>query len=129
MFAFELLGRIGWYQIALQPLVLALTFGGLLLSVACGGAKGGILRCRPFLVIARISYPLDLIHITFVPLALAWSGYGAGAGLGSFMLYLGGYLLLSFAAAFILHFSVEKPFLLVKDQLGQAEPKSAPATP
>ena len=119
LFAVELLGRIGWYQIALQPLVLALTFGGLLLSAACGGTRGDLLRCRPFLIVARISYPLYLIHITFVPLALAWSGYAAGAGLGHFLLYLGGYLLLSLTAAFVLHFSVEKPFLLVKDLMGQ----------
>ena len=127
LFAVELLGRIGWYQIALQPLVLALTFGGLLLSVACGGARGGILRCRPFLIIARISYPLYLIHITFVPLALAWSGYAAGAGLGQFLFYLSSYLLLSFAGALVLHFSVEKPFLLVKDLLGQADGNKARA--
>lgn len=117
LFAGQLLGQIGWYQKILQPLVLSLTFGGLLLSVAFGGAKGGILRSHILLIVARISYPLYLIHIALVPLALVWTGFFVGASPLDFLGYLTVYLVISFVAAFLLHFSVEKPFLLLKDHL------------
>ncbi len=124
LFVVELLGELGWYQKILQPLVLSLTFGGLLLSVVFGGAKSGLLRARSLMVIARISYPLYLIHITFVPLALALSGFADGPF--DFLRFLAIYLGLSFTAALVLHFAVEKPFLLVKDQLGQTAPRVEP---
>lgn len=123
LFVGELLGQIGLYEKVFQPLVLSLTFGGLLLSVASGGAKGGLLRSKILLIVARISYPLYLIHITFVPLALALSGYTFGASPYEFLRYLAIYSILSFAAAFVLHFSVEKPFLLLKDYLWKSSLK------
>ncbi len=121
----ELLGQVGIYEKLFQPLVLSLTFGGMLLAAVLGGAPSGILGARPLLIIARISYPLYLIHIPLVPLALAITGYGIGQESGAFLAYFGVFLLLSFLAAFALHFAVEKPFLLLKDRLSQGWSKQA----
>ena len=115
LFFGELLDHFGWYQKILQPLILSLGFGGLLLSVACGGAKGCFLRSHWLLIIARISYPLYLIHIAFVPLALVLSGITFGTGWSEVLQYFSIYLALSMVAGFLLHFSVEKPFLVLKD--------------
>lgn len=125
LFAGELLGDIGWYEKTLQPLVLSLTFGGLLLAAACGGTAGAILTSRPLLVVARISYPLYLIHMTLVAAAAVLAGYALGGGVAELSRYLVIYLSLSFSAALILHFAVEKPFLLLKDQLWSGAPRLA----
>lgn len=125
LFAGELLGDIGWYEKTAQPLVLSLTFGGLLLGAACGGSRGGILTSQPMLVVARVSYPLYLIHMTLVASAAALAGYALGGGVASLVWYLAVYLSLSLGAALILHYAVEKPFLLVKEQLAVGSPRLA----
>ena len=77
------------------------------------------------LAVARLSYPLYLIHWTLVPLALALTGFRAGDPPSVFLGYLGVFLSLSFGYAFVLHFVVEKPFLLLKDWLWSARPDAA----
>lgn len=125
----ELLGQVGVYEKLFQPLVLSMTFGAMLLAAVLGGAPGSLLGTRPLLVIARISYPLYLIHIPLVPLALAMTGYETGHESGAFIEYFTVFLLLSFLAAFALHFAVEKPFLLLKDLLSHGWSRQAEASP
>ena len=120
LFTGELLSEFRWYEKILQPLVISLTFGGMLLSVLFGGSKGQILRSHFFLVIARISYPLYLIHFAFVPLALTLTGYNVGDDFFAFLGYLAVFVGVSTFAALLLHFSVEKPFLILKDSLRKA---------
>ncbi len=121
LFGFELLGRIGWYQKIFQPLVLSLTFAGLLLPAAFGVAPARALRHHGPLVLARISYPLYLIHVPLIPLTMALSGYQAGSGALAFAGYFAIFTVVSCLAAFALHFAVEKPFLLLKARLWSGE--------
>lgn len=116
LFGWELLGEVGGYQKVFQPLVLSITFGALVLAAVMGGAPKRILGSRLLLIIARISYPLYLIHIPLVPLSLALSGYEAGQDMTPFLQYVAVFLALSFVAAFALHYLIEKPFLLMKDR-------------
>ncbi|WP_282608990.1 acyltransferase [Pelagibius sp. Alg239-R121] len=122
LFGWELLEEAGIYEKLFQPLVLSITFGGMLLAAVQGGAPRLLLGNRCLLVVARISYPLYLIHIPLVPLALAMTGYRVEQGFDGFLGFFAGFWALSFLAAFALHFSVEKPFLLLKDRLSQKHP-------
>lgn len=117
IFLAELLGEIGWYQKVFQPLVLGLTFGGMVLSAPFGGANINLLRSRILMIVARISYSLYLIHLPLVPLAITYYESWSSTGIGSFLAYLVFFFTVSVLAALILHFVVEKPFLLLKDQL------------
>jgi peptidoglycan/LPS O-acetylase OafA/YrhL len=123
----NLLGEIGWYQKTVQPLVLSIAFGVVLLSAAAGGGPRRVLQSNWMLAVARLSYPLYLIHWTLVPLALALTGFRAGDPPSAFLGYLAVFLTLSFGYAFALHFVVEKPFLLLKDWLWSARPDAVPA--
>lgn len=125
----ELLGQVGYYEKLFQPLVLSVTFGGMLLGAVLGGAPRRLLGAWPLLIVARISYPLYLIHIPLVPLALAITEYRAEQVGGAFLAYFGVFLGLSFLAAFALHFGVEKPFLLLKDRWTRSEAKTVDAEP
>ena len=62
---------------------------------------------------ARLSYALYLVHLPLVPLAIALSAEQ------HFLVFWASYLILSYALALVIHFSVERPFLMLKDSLGQ----------
>ena len=103
--------------------VLAAGFGALLLGVLSlrGGRLSRLLSARPLLVLSRLSYSLYLVHMVFLQSVfvalgslLAWDHWPAGA---RFALYAPGLVLVSAAAAIVLHYGVEKPFLLLKDRL------------
>ncbi len=126
LFARELLGAIGWHTKTLQPLAISLTFGALVLAAIFDGAPG-VLRARSLLIVARISYPLYLIHMPLVPLALAWSGFEVGDGPLAFLGYVALFFGISILAALAVHFTVEKPFLILKDRLWPYRPLTAAA--
>lgn len=68
--------------------------------------------------IAKLAYPLYLVHLMIVPLAkVICTSVFTTVGSVSFMPYFMVYLALSFLAAMTLHFLVEKPFLLLKDRV------------
>ena len=67
----------------------------------------------PVRVVARLSYSLYLVHYPLVPLALVIAKTGEFPSLLFWTAYLG----LSAACACLLHFSVEKPFLILKSKL------------
>ncbi|PCI51535.1 MAG: hypothetical protein COB49_01590 [Alphaproteobacteria bacterium] len=129
LFGSELLGKIGWYQKIFQPLVLSLTFGGILMGAIFGGSPKYILGAYSLRVIARISYPLYLIHIPLLPLCLTLSGYQVGNGGFAFCQFLAVFFTLSGMAALFLHFVAEKPFLLLKDKMWSPPLKNIVATP
>ena len=72
---------------------------------------------------ARLSYCLYLVHYPLLPLAVALSPDGAFPVVGFWITYLA----VSFAVAGLLHFSVEKPFLVLKDKLARGRVARATA--
>ena len=104
--------------------VLAIGMGALVLGAALGGGPGGFLRQWWLLVLARISFSLYLIHLTLFPAVR--QALDAAVGLDTLapatqaLLFLPAYALVSIMAALILHYLVEKPFLLLKDRVRSA---------
>lgn len=105
----EFHANITAWDVWLQPTFFALLFGMMLLfAVSLGGEK---LKFEPFFrANARLSYALYLVHFPLIPLALNIS-----QNQPAFIFWIS-YLSLSYAAAIALHFSVEKPFLLLKSR-------------
>ena len=100
--------------------VLAIGMSGMLLGLALGGGPGAWFRGRRLFVVSKLSYTLYLVHYALIPVAtvLADATFGSTApsALTRFVLFLPVYLGLSFAAAAVLHYLVEKPFLVLRDR-------------
>ncbi len=114
----DMMARIGWWDMVLQPLVIALCFGAMVAGASLGGGPQKLLSIRPGIFFARISYPLYLIHMPLIPLCWALGGSHPEQGLaaaGSFLILYGG---LSVFMACVIHWLVEKPSLLLKDRVG-----------
>ncbi len=114
----ELLSRIGRWDQVVQPTALALTFGVLVLGCALGGRTGLALDRTSLRGLGQISYSAYLIHMPLIPLACLLAGAIPGRGPEGFWTFLPAFLTLSLAAALVLHFAVEKPFLRLKDRIG-----------
>ena len=110
----DFLAEITRFDVWLQPGLLSITFG---LMVWCAASlPDREPACEPFFrVNARLSYSLYLVHLPLIPFAVAL------AQNLHFMDFWVFYLLLSYAAALILHFVVEKPFLNLKQRATKNE--------
>lgn len=108
-----MMDTIDWWDKTLQPTVIALAFGGITFGLLFGGGPGRLFRAALLFFFARISYSLYLIHLPLVPLAQKLAG-SSQASNENFWVFLLIYIPLSVVAALLLHFSVEKPFLLLK---------------
>ena len=79
------------------------------------------LSARWMLFFSKISYSLYLVHMIFMQATLDWLDRAFGIASWptnlQFSLYLPVFCSLSIAAALILHYAVEKPFLLLKDRI------------
>lgn len=108
----DFMSSIGWRDVVIQPIHLAGLFaffvnGAILMAKVA-------LPFEPFVrAAARLSYTLYLVHIPLIPLSLSIAGGGNGS-LGRFWI---AYILLSICAALVLHYFVEKPFLLLKARI------------
>jgi peptidoglycan/LPS O-acetylase OafA/YrhL len=111
----EMMRDITWWDKTIQPTAVAFTFAAITYGLIFGGGPGALFRSTVLFVTARISYSLYLIHMPLVPLSLVLADYLAP---GSFVAFLGLFATISVAAALVLHFVVEKPFLGVKDRIG-----------
>ena len=92
----------------------------LLLGLILKGGPGQIFRSRPLLVLSRLAYSLYLVHLALLPAVQAFcdslpffDGLSRGA---QFLVFLPPYLLIATAAALVLHYGVEKPFLLLRER-------------
>jgi peptidoglycan/LPS O-acetylase OafA/YrhL len=114
-----LLDHIAFFdKVPLQSL-LSISAGALLLGLILKGGPGQIFRSRPLLVLSRLAYSLYLVHLALLPAVQAFSdslpffdGLSRGA---QFLVFLPSYLLTATAAALVLHYGVEKPFLLLRE--------------
>jgi len=111
-----MMSEITWWDKTLQPLVIASGFGGMAFGLLFGGGPGWIFRSAFLFFFARVSYTLYLVHFPLIPLSIKMAtdiAPGESAFLAFFMIYVA----LSVVAALLLHYLVEKPFLLVKDRV------------
>lgn len=124
---------VGWFAKTGLQTLLALGMGGLVLGAALGGAPGGILRQGWLLFLAKISFSLYLVHLALLPgvrQALdAAIGLAAMAPATQSLIFMPIFVAVSIGAALLLHYAVEKPFLLLKDRWdsGEAPQRSAAA--
>lgn len=113
----ELLGDIGWWDKTLQPDAIGLAFGAVVLGCALGGGPQHLLSSAVLRVIARVSYPLYLIHMALIPLCWRLVGAAPADGGRALVAFLPVFLGVSLLAAIAIHFAAEKPFLLLKDRI------------
>jgi len=118
-----LLEEVSALEAALVATLVALAFALILAGVLAGPGPrlGALLRSRPLLFFSKISYPLYLVHMLFVePVERALGGWAAWNSLGAnarFLVYLLAYSALSVGVATLVHYLVEKPFLLLKERI------------
>ena len=113
MFCTQMMAKIDAFDATAQPLLIALGFGGVLVGVLDREAAPGWLGARPLFVIAILSYTLYLVHMPLIPLATVVSITIGGALQPA--VFGTAVLVLSFIAALVIHFGVEKPFLILKE--------------
>jgi peptidoglycan/LPS O-acetylase OafA/YrhL len=107
----DFMSSIAWRDVLIQPLLLAGLFA-LFVNGAVLMTKVS-LPFEPFArVAARLSYTLYLVHIPLIPLSLMTAG-----GDGGLARFWTAYVFLSICAALLLHYLVEKPFLLLKARI------------
>ena len=117
----EFLLEITRFDAWVQPTLLAFLFGFMVFSTA--SLSGRTMQFAPFFrVNARLSYTLYLVHYPLLPLAFAI------AYQQHYLVFWASYLALSYTMAMLIHFGIEKPFLLMKKRLNEKE-AIAPSKP
>jgi peptidoglycan/LPS O-acetylase OafA/YrhL len=106
------MGFIDSFDVIAQPPIIACLCGLLTLGAVMMGHARLPLE-MPVRVVARLSYSLYLVHYPLLPFAMVIATSGEYPGPLFWTAYLG----LSAACACLLHFSVEKPFLVLKNKL------------
>ncbi len=112
-----MMNEITWWDKTLQPLVVALGFGGMTFGLLFGGGPSWIFRSVFLFFFARVSYTLYLVHFPLIPLSISIATAVAPAE-SAFAVFFAIFVTLSMMAALVLHYLVEKPFLLLKDRIG-----------
>jgi len=123
-----LLDSVSWFNVTFLYTLLAFSFGAVLLSLVSGRAP-----CAPFFrargphFFSKISYSLYLVHmifmgIVFVVLRDHFELARFSVGL-QFALYFPVFCACSIVGALALHYTIEKPFLILKDRLGAPRPR------
>jgi peptidoglycan/LPS O-acetylase OafA/YrhL len=115
--------EVGGGTAAWLPLILALGWGGVLLSiVARPDLAPSFFRAPVLAFFARISFSLYLVHdVLVMPVWSGLSKLGVWGELGKGMqllFYLGVYSVVSVIFALAVYYFVERPFLRIKDRVG-----------
>ena len=113
----NLMAQITLYDILLQPMLLSIGFGLILLAMALINPKTGWAASRFSLIGARLSYSLYLAHMALIPAAMVPALLSGTQGLALFGIFFIAFIALSVIASLALHFAVEKPFLQLKSRL------------
>jgi len=118
---FVMMDRITAYDKTIQQLVIGISFSFILFGLIDSEGKHTILRSKAGLFLARISYTLYLCHMLFIDWCYANYYPEDGGSLWHFGLYIGVFLLISILVACVLHYMVEKPFLILKDTVRRSK--------
>lgn len=116
VFGAPMMAEITVFDMTLQPLMIAASFGGIVFATLNRDrGRDHWLGSRLFFIIAVLSYTLYLVHMPLIPFA----GVLATALTGTFnpLLFAVYVLVLSLSLSLVIHFAVEKPFLLLKKSL------------
>lgn len=113
----NLMAQITLYDVLLQPILLSVGFGLILLATALINPKSGWAASRFSLIGARLSYSLYLVHMALIPAAMVPALLSGTQGLMLFAIFFVAFIALSLIASLALHFVVEKPFLQLKSRL------------
>jgi peptidoglycan/LPS O-acetylase OafA/YrhL len=122
-----LIGSVAWFDAGyirasvVVLLLVAVGFASIVLAVSTGPTPlSGLLSCRPLRFFAVTSYSIYLTHLAVVPIAESWLAslplYRGGSALTQWLLLAPLFIVLSVAAGLLLHWLVEKPFLLLKER-------------
>lgn len=128
-----LLNEINVFNSTVLFSLLAWGFGAVLLALVLEPSLGaGPLSSRAALIVSKLSYTLYLVHMCFIGASLslvrAIPGYDALPRGVQFLIYFPVFAAISTLAALALHFAVEKPFLILKDNYhAPARRKPVPA--
>lgn len=115
-----LLNQINAFNSTVLFSLLAWAFAAVLLAFVLQPSLGaGLMSSRAAMIVSRLSYTLYLVHMCFIGAALSLVRHlphfdTLPRGL-QFLIYFPVFTALSTIAALALHFTVEKPFLLLKD--------------
>lgn len=118
----RLLERVSWFDATILFSILSLGFGAVLLGLVLHrGPYADFFRGRTLFFFSKISYSLYLVHMVFLTSTYAlvdgWLGLDAYPIWIGLFLYLPIFCTVSILAALVLHYAVEKPFLLIKDRI------------
>jgi peptidoglycan/LPS O-acetylase OafA/YrhL len=115
-----LLDEVGLFDKLVLQSALALAMGAFVLAVLLGGGPARWLRAHWMMVVSKLSYSLYLVHFALIPLVQhvlhQWPRYDASAPGLRLLVFLPVFAVVSAAGASLLHYVVEKPFLLIKDR-------------
>lgn len=127
------LAEITLFDKVVQPGLIALGCGAMVLGAALGGGPVRALSARWLRITARLSYALYLVHLTVVPTALrvvdSQPALAQGPAALRLVALLVVYGFLSALAALALHYLVEKPGLWFKARLGRRARSSVSPLP
>lgn len=120
LFPTPLFDEIGFFDEVPLGALLALAMSGMLLGLVLGGGPRTWFRGHALFVVAQLSYALYLVHYALIPATAALSAATIGAAattpVARLVAFLPLYLAASFAAAAVLHYLIEKPFLVLRDR-------------
>ncbi len=108
----DFLHTITLFDVTLQPALVALLFGCMVLAATCLAPDAPPIGTGAWRPLSRLSYSLYLVHFPLIPPSLSVSAALHAPAIVFWPVYLA----ISLFAAIALHFLVEKPFLLLKDR-------------
>lgn len=121
LFSHVLLSTLTLFDIVWLRFIISLGFGGILLSLALGYGAPTLFRSRWLLFFAIISYSLYLVHMPLQPMILhglkSVSAYQHLSLSMQCLIFYPIFIILSIMAALLLYYLIEKPFLILKDNV------------
>jgi len=122
VFLTPLLANINWFKATALFSLVGIGFGGIVLAfVITPTLYKNVFESNLLFFFSKISYSLYLTHMVFIESTLEFlnqlTSFQTFSNGVQFLIYLPLYSCISILMALLLHYSVEKPFLIVKDRL------------
>jgi len=115
---------ISKFDIVYLEFLVASGFGLILIGAVFNGGPICLLRSKTLFYFSKISYPLYLVHLPLIPLSIYITKNSAIMNYmnfqNNFYIFTIVFITLSTVTATIIHFVIEKPFLIIKDNIKQA---------